>query len=107
MEEALRSLISSGKGYVDITIYVKPEARKTQLRMEAGELVFYTDEPPLEGRANASLVRYLARILGVSTSRIAIVHGQRSRSKRVRVYDVDEETVVAKLIEALREQGPP
>ncbi|NOZ89188.1 MAG: DUF167 domain-containing protein [Crenarchaeota archaeon] len=103
MEEALRKLVTSGDGYVDILVYVKPESSFTGLRMEAGELVFYTDEPPLEGRANASLVRYIARLLGIPTSRVEIVYGQRSRTKRVRVYEVDEETVIQKIIEALRE----
>ena len=103
MEEALQKLVTEGNGYVDVTVYVKPEARFTGLRMETGELVFYTEEPPLEGRANASLVRFFARLLGVPTSRVEIVYGARSRTKRVRIYEVDRDTVIEKIIEALRE----
>ncbi len=52
-------------GYIDLIIYVKPRSRETKLVVEGGELVFYTTEPPVGGRANASLVKYLSRRLGV------------------------------------------
>jgi len=107
MEEALRRLITEGDGYVDIQLYVKPEAGFTGLRMEGGELVFYTDEPPLEGRANASLVRFFSRLFRLQPAKIDIVYGHRSRTKRVRIYDVDLETAIAKIVEALREHGKP
>jgi uncharacterized protein (TIGR00251 family) len=103
MEEALRRLITEGKGYVDIQLYVKPEANFTGLRMEAGELVFYTEEPPLEGRANASIVRFFSRLFGVQPAKVDIVYGHRSRTKRIRIYDVDLETALEKIVEALRE----
>ena len=103
MEEALRSLITEGDGYVDIQVYVKPEARFTGLRMEAGELVFYTEEPPLQGRANASLVRFFSRLFHVQPAKVDIVYGHRSRVKRIRIYDIDAETAIQKIIEALRE----
>ncbi|BEP17658.1 hypothetical protein PYJP_10100 [Pyrofollis japonicus] len=103
MEEALRKLIQEGENYVDVTLYVKPEARFTGLKMETGELVFYTDEPPIEGRANASLVRFFARLLKVPTSRVEIVYGARSRTKKIRIHGVTADQVIEKIIEALRE----
>ena len=103
MEEALRRLITEGDGYVDIQLYVKPEAPFTGLRMEAGELVFYTEEPPLEGRANASIIRFFSRLFNVQPAKVDIVYGHRSRTKRIRIYDVDAETAIQRIIEALRE----
>lgn len=103
MEEALRRLIAEGKDYVDIQVYVRPEAPFTGLRMESGELVFYTEEPPIQGRANASLVRFFSRLLRVPSSRVDIVYGHRSRTKKVRIYQVDAETLISKIVEALRE----
>ena len=41
--------------------------------------------PPVEGRANEALVRFLAGALGVSKGRIAIVAGETGRNKIVRV----------------------
>ncbi len=102
MYEAVKKHVLEGRDFVDIIVFVKPDSRFTGLRLEAGELVFYTEEPPIEGRANASLVRYLSRVLGVQTRSIEIVYGVRSRSKRVRVKGLDAETAVYKLIEALK-----
>jgi uncharacterized protein YggU (UPF0235/DUF167 family) len=103
MEEALRKHISEGKDYVDLQVYVKPEANFTGFKMELGELTFYTEEPPLHGRANASLIRYLSRLLKIPSSRIEIVYGVRDRIKRIRIYGVTADQLVEKLISALRE----
>lgn len=103
MEDALRKHVSEGKDYVDLQVYVKPEANFTGFRMELGELTFYTEEPPIEGRANASLIQYLSRLLGIPSSRIEIVYGVRQRTKRVRIHGITADQLIAKLIEALRE----
>lgn len=103
MEEALKKHILEGNNYTDVLIYVKPESSFTGLRMELGELVFYTDEPAIQGRANASLIRFFSRLLRIPSSRIEIVHGARSRTKRIRIHGVSAEEVTAKIIEALRE----
>ena len=47
-------------------------------------------EPPLEGRANAALVKLIARRAGVAKGRVSIVHGARSRYKLVRVEGIGE-----------------
>ena len=41
--------------------------------------------PPVDGRANAHLVRFLARAFGVSRSAITLEAGETSREKRVRI----------------------
>lgn len=99
--QALEKLVYEGDGFVDVIIYVKPEQPEAKLTLEYGDLVFYSTEPPVAGRANAELVRYLASILGVPTSRIEIIYGARSTTKRVRIYEVDRETVIEALLRAL------
>ncbi|MDQ3737471.1 MAG: DUF167 domain-containing protein [Actinomycetota bacterium] len=48
--------------------------------------------PPVEGRANAEIERYLARLLGLSRSGVRVVKGAQSRDKLVvvRGLGVDE-----------------
>jgi uncharacterized protein (TIGR00251 family) len=41
--------------------------------------------PPIDGRANAHLVRYLAGCFGTSRSAVTILHGTSGRSKRVSI----------------------
>jgi uncharacterized protein len=45
-------------------------------------------EPPLDGRANAALVKLIAKRAGIAKGRVSIVRGERSREKVVRVEGV-------------------
>ena len=47
-------------------------------------------EPPLEGRANAALVKLIARRAGLAKGNVSIVRGVRSRDKLVRVEGMGE-----------------
>ena len=38
-------------------------------------------EPPVDGRANAALVKLIAKRLGVAKARVRIIRGERSRDK--------------------------
>jgi uncharacterized protein (TIGR00251 family) len=44
---------------------------------------------PVEGAANAELVAVLAAAFGIARRDVAIVSGERSRQKRVRLHGVD------------------
>jgi uncharacterized protein len=53
--------------------------------------------PPVDGAANAELIAVLATALGVPRRAVAIVSGERSRAKRVRIVGLDEAAVTARL----------
>jgi uncharacterized protein (TIGR00251 family) len=97
VSEAIRRSLSEGREHVDLRVYVRPESREERLVLEEGELVFHTVEPPVKGRANAALVKYLSRVLRIPSSRIEIVHGARSRSKVVRIHGLSADKVVEAL----------
>ena len=84
--------------YTDLTIYVKPKANTTCLRIEYEELVFYTTEPPVGGRANESLIKYLSKKLKVPRRNVAIVRGVKDRVKMVRIYELNKDEVMKALI---------
>jgi uncharacterized protein len=62
-----------------------------------GAWVVRLNTPPVEGAANAELVDVLADTLGLPRRCVAIVAGERSRHKRVRVAGLDSATVDARL----------
>ena len=66
---------------------VSPGAKSTEIKGLYGEgaLRLSVAAPPVEGRANAEVVRYLARLLGAPRSRVAVVKGASSRDKLVLV----------------------
>ncbi|WP_460125502.1 DUF167 domain-containing protein [Stetteria hydrogenophila] len=99
--ETLRKLLEDYGDRVRFPVYVRPESNRTALVLEGDELVFLTEEPPVEGRANASLVRFLARALGVNRSQVEIVHGARSRAKVVEIRGLDADAVSERLAEVV------
>ncbi len=99
--EVIEKLVEETSKGVRIRVYVRPESNRVAMVLEEDELVFYTDEPPVQGRANASLIRFLSRALGVSVSRIDIVRGARDRLKIVEIRDVSKEEIVRRLAEAV------
>ena len=55
--------------------------------------------PPVDGAANEALIAFLSDILDVPRRSIAIVSGQTSRDKRVRVEGLDQTTAMARLLQ--------
>ncbi|MHB1412847.1 MAG: DUF167 domain-containing protein [Thermoleophilia bacterium] len=65
-----------------LKVRVIPGARKNQVAgEEGGRLKVRLQAPPLEGKANAALQKFLAASLGLKKNRIRLVSGQRSRDK--------------------------
>ncbi len=88
--------------YTDLTIYVKPRANITYLKVEGEELVFYTTEPPVGGRANESLIKYLSKKLRVPKRDVVIVRGVKDRVKVVRIYGLSKDEIMEALASDLR-----
>jgi uncharacterized protein (TIGR00251 family) len=72
-------------------VRLQPRAARDEIAGErAGAALVRVTEPPLEGRANAALVKLIARRAGVAKSRVSIVRGARSRQKLVLVEGMGE-----------------
>jgi uncharacterized protein (TIGR00251 family) len=68
---------------------VTPGARRDQLAGVAdGRLRVRLAAPPVEGRANDALVRYIADLLGVRRDHVAVVAGVRTRRKLLHLTGV-------------------
>jgi uncharacterized protein (TIGR00251 family) len=77
-------------------VRVVPRARRDAIEGRHQEtLKVRLSSPPVDGRANDALRRLLAERLGVPLSAVAIVAGEKSRTKRVAVAGVTREQVLA------------
>jgi uncharacterized protein (TIGR00251 family) len=71
---------------VTLRVRVQPRASREGLGGERdGALVVRLTAPPVEGRANEALVRFLGRVLDVPPSTVRVVQGEAGRHKRVAV----------------------
>ena len=86
---------------VRIAVRVTPRARKSEVVgvVDAADgrpaLAIRLRSPPVDGAANRALVELLAARLGVPRSSIAIVGGEKSRLKTLRVEGVAQAALAA------------
>lgn len=92
-------MITAASGGVAISVRVIPRASMSGVAgTRDGAILVRLNAPPVDGAANAELVRLLAGLLDVPTRAIAIASGHRGRSKIVRVTGIDVETCRTKLL---------
>jgi hypothetical protein len=71
---------------VRLAVQITPNAKKTEvIGVLDDALKLKLQAPPIEGRANEALVRYLAERLDVPRSAVSITHGQTSKRKLIEV----------------------
>lgn len=71
-----------------------PRASKSEIVGEyEGAVKVRLASPPVDGAANAELIKLLAKRLGVPRSSVEIVSGETSRTKQLRIYGVTAEAV--------------
>jgi hypothetical protein len=72
-----------------LEVRVQPRASRTEFAGVMGDRVrVRLQAPPVDGRANAALVEFLAEAFDVPRARVTIEHGLAGRDKRVRIRDV-------------------
>lgn len=84
--------IEKKSGGITIECRVTPRASRNAIKgVREGVLEVSLGSPPVEGRANKALVEFLAKLLGVRKSAVAIVGGERSRKKVIFIEGISEE----------------
>ncbi|MGD8764241.1 MAG: DUF167 domain-containing protein [Desulfobacteraceae bacterium] len=69
---------------VTFKIFVQPRSFKNMIvGLHDGALKIKLTAPPVENAANKMCIKFLAKSLGVSNSRIEIISGHSSRTKQV------------------------
>ena len=81
-----------------ISVRVTPRSSRDEISgWQDGVLRVRLKAPPVEGRANEALCRYLASMLGVAAGDVEVIGGATARSKRLRVRGLTAEDVAARL----------
>ncbi|MEO8042849.1 MAG: DUF167 domain-containing protein [Acidobacteriota bacterium] len=81
---------------VEFLVRVTPRSSRTEIVGEYdGAVKVRLSSPPVDGAANAELIKLFAKKLGVARSSIQIVSGETSKTKRLRVSGVSAEMLRA------------
>lgn len=88
--------ISAKASAVQFAVRVQPGAGRSQCVGEyGGALKIRIAAPPVDGRANEALRRFLAECLNVPASAVKIAAGEHSRTKRVEIFGVTPDQIRA------------
>lgn len=67
--------------------HLQPKAARDEISGRHGDSVkIRIAAPPIEGRANAALIKFLAKTFGVAKRDVSIISGELGRTKRVRIH---------------------
>lgn len=76
---------------VTFSVRVIPRASRSEIGGEHdGSLKVNLALPPIDGAANAELIRLFTKKFGVSKSDIEIVSGETSKNKRIKIISVSK-----------------
>jgi len=71
---------------ITLTLHVQPGAKHTEATgMHGDAYKIRLAAPPVDGKANAELLRFLSEAFGVSQRAVTLVRGAASRRKTVRI----------------------
>lgn len=82
-----------------VTVHIVPRARRTAVAGQYGDAIkIRVAAPPVDGAANAELVRFIAEGLGIPTARVTIATGAGGRRKSVTVDGVASPALKSRLL---------
>ena len=79
--------LHNGKHGAALTIRVTPRARKTEFGgvLEDGTVRIRVAAPPVDGKANKALIKYLSELFGVRKNKIELVAGEKGLDKIISI----------------------
>jgi uncharacterized protein (TIGR00251 family) len=82
----------------ELRVRLTPRAHRDAIEgVRDGVVLARVRAPPVDGRANAALVKLVAKAAGVPASRVQIVRGHGARDKVVDVNGLDAPALLARL----------
>ncbi|HIP83224.1 MAG TPA: YggU family protein [Desulfocapsa sulfexigens] len=90
-------------GRILIRIYVQPRAsRNAFIGIHDDAVKLAITAPPVDGKANAAVVKYLASFFRIKKKDLEIISGLQSRRKSLLVTGLSEEEIRARMQEVSR-----
>ena len=81
-----------------ISIHVIPGSSQNQYQgLKDGTVCIKLTAPPVDGAANAALIKFLSKSLKINKSHIKLISGEKSRDKKVQIDGLELEEICKKL----------
>ncbi len=83
-------------GRITLTLHIQPGAKKTEFAGRHGDaLKIRLAAPPVDGKANEALIKFIAETLRLPKSAVNLKSGQTSRRKVLEVSGAEASAVAA------------
>lgn len=94
----LSSIVSEkAKGCI-LKCWIQPRSSRSAIVGVHGDaLKIALTAPPVDGKANKELLKFLAKYFKLPKSSIQIIAGESSRSKTILIADIDKDMIIKKL----------
>ena len=94
---------SDGQKGVALPVRVTPRASRNEVVEVLSDqtVKIRLKAPPVEGKANKELIKFLSKVLGIPKTKMAIVAGETGRDKLVSIEDLGAEEVHKLILESL------
>jgi uncharacterized protein len=84
-----------------LTLKIRAGARKTEFAGQFGEAwKLHVAAPPVDGKANAAIARFVAQVAGVPTASVRIVSGFTGTTKIVEIVGIDSGSLDRAILES-------
>ncbi|HTA42382.1 MAG TPA: DUF167 domain-containing protein [Bryobacteraceae bacterium] len=84
-----------------LTLKVRASARRTEFAGKVGEVwKLHVAAPPVDGKANEAIVRFLAKLVGKPAGSVRIVSGLSNSTKLVEIEGIDSEALHRAILES-------
>jgi len=93
--------LHDGKTGAALVVRVTPRASMNKIVdiLSDGTVKVHLTAPPVEGKANAALLKLLAKVLDVPINKLEVVAGNGGRDKLISVIDMDAVTLHKKIVD--------
>lgn len=90
--------LDSADGHCILRLRVQPGAKRTSvIGLLGDQLKIAVQAPPVDGRANEALLKWLCSQFGAKNAQVTLISGQASRDKRVMIRGVEAARIRAAL----------
>jgi uncharacterized protein (TIGR00251 family) len=95
--------LHDGKQGAALAVRITPRARRNEIYaiLDDGTVKIHLTAPPVEGKANSELIKFLAKVLDVPIKHVEIVAGTGRRDKIISVLNLDASLLHQKILENL------
>jgi len=92
--------LHDGKTGAALAVRVTPRASKNRIVdiLSDGTVKVHLTASPVEGKANAALIKFLAKVLDVPQNQLEVVAGTGGRDKLISVLNMDSDTLHKKIV---------